>query len=193
MNDAIDDVLRGTAVAAVAKRHSVPRVTLLYRMTVKTPKKRQMDPQLVLTREEEDVLVTWITTVVKAWFPITKTELLDRSQRIIKELNCKSPFVDIWPGRTWFLAFFKRYPNIISRMAQNLTSNRASVREESLSRWFEEISNCLKENKHENFLEQPERVFNLDESAFFLNPKGNKVLCVKGEKNVYQQVNADEK
>ncbi|KAJ8894517.1 hypothetical protein PR048_007174 [Dryococelus australis] len=78
-------------------------------------------------------------------------------------------------------------------MAQNLTSSRASVREESLSRWFEEINNYLKENKYENIREQPERVFNLDENAFFLNPKGNKALCVKGGKNIYRQVNADEK
>ncbi|KAJ8879233.1 hypothetical protein PR048_019839 [Dryococelus australis] len=180
MNDATDDVLRGTAVTTAAKRHSVSRVTLLYKMTGKTPRKRQMGPQPVLTREEEDVLATWITTVAKAGYPITKTELLDSVQHIIKERNRKNPFVDNLPGRTWFLAFLKRHPNI-------------TIREESLSRWFEETDNYLKENKYENILEQSERVFNLDESAFFLNHKGNKVLCVKGEKNVYQQVNTDEK
>ncbi|KAJ8887474.1 hypothetical protein PR048_013689, partial [Dryococelus australis] len=145
INDAIDDVLRGTAVATAAKCHSVPRVTLLYKMTGRTPRKRQMGPQPMLTREQDDVLVTWITTVAKAGFPITKTELLDIGHQ------------------------------------------------ESRSRWFEEINNYLNENNYENILDQPERVSNLDESTFFLNTKGNKVLRVKVEKNVYQQASADEK
>ncbi|KAJ8892608.1 hypothetical protein PR048_005189 [Dryococelus australis] len=65
MNDATDYVLKGTAVATAVKRDSVPRVTLLYKMTGKTPRKRQTGLQPVLTREEENVLVTWITTVSK--------------------------------------------------------------------------------------------------------------------------------
>ncbi|KAJ8897978.1 hypothetical protein PR048_003338 [Dryococelus australis] len=147
----------------------------------------------MLTREEENILVRWISTVAKAGFQIAKTELLNSVQQIIKELNHKYPFVGTRPGQTWFLTFLNGHPNITSRMAQNLTSGRASVLEECLSRWFEEINNHLKENKYENILEQPERVFNIDESTLFPNPKGNKVLCVKGEKNVYEQVNADEK
>jgi hypothetical protein len=39
----------------------------------------------------------------------------------------------------------------------------------------------------------PKRVFNADEAAFFLNPKGNKVLFSRGEKCVYSIVNNDEK
>ncbi|KAJ8882898.1 hypothetical protein PR048_014724 [Dryococelus australis] len=53
-------------VATESKCHSVPRVTLLYKITGETPIKRQMGPQPVLTREEEDVLVTWITAVARA-------------------------------------------------------------------------------------------------------------------------------
>ncbi|KAH1028858.1 hypothetical protein HUJ05_002181 [Dendroctonus ponderosae] len=32
---------------------------------------------------------------------------------------------------------------------------------------------------------QPKRVFNANESAFYLNPKGSKVLAKKGDKNIY--------
>ncbi|KAJ8872663.1 hypothetical protein PR048_026274 [Dryococelus australis] len=134
-----------------------------------------MCPQPMLTREEEDVLVKWITTVAKERFPITKTELLDSLQHIINELNLKNLFVDNRPVRTWFLAFLKHHPNITSRMAQNLTSSRTSKTNMRI------------------FLNKPKSVFNLVENAFFLIPKGKKVVCVKGEKNVYQQVNADEK
>ncbi|KAJ8887516.1 hypothetical protein PR048_013732 [Dryococelus australis] len=72
------------------------------------------------------------------------------------------------------------------------TAGGTAAKSHSVPR-FEEINNYLKESNYENILEKPERVFNLVASAFFLNPKGNKVLRAKGEKNVYQQVNADEK
>ena len=39
----------------------------------------------------------------------------------------------------------------------------------------------------------PPRLFNCNETAFFLNPKGTKVLAGKGDKTIYQQVNSDDK
>ncbi|KAH9631277.1 hypothetical protein HF086_003713 [Spodoptera exigua] len=64
---------------------------------------------------------------------------------------------------------------------------------EALSNWFSEISEFFKEKSLESVTRTPKRVFNCDETAFFLNPKGNKVLAVTGKKTVYQKVNADEK
>lgn len=42
-------------------------------------------------------------------------------------------------------------------------------------------------------MSDPSRVYNADEAAFFLNPKGQKVLVPRGEKSVYSLVNTDEK
>lgn len=41
-------------------------------------------------------------------------------------------------------------------------------------------------------IKEPERIFNTDESAFFLSPKAGKVLAKKGEKHIYQ-TSGDEK
>lgn len=193
MNLAVDAVRKGMPVATAAKRFSVPRITLMYKAKGKTPQHRRMGPDTVLKKEEENLLVQWILTMAKAGFPLTKTELLDSVQHLIQELKRKNPFVHNRPGKTWYNAFIKRHPNIGIRMAQNLTSSRAAVKEEALKRWYKEVDEYLTENNFKAILEQPARVFNLDETAFFLNPKGNKVLVLKGEKNVYQQVNADEK
>ena len=128
-----------------------------------------------------------------AGFPITKAELLDSVQHLIEELKRQNPFVGNRLGKTWYNAFLKCHPSIAIRMAQNLTSSRAAVTEEALKRWYREVDEYLIENNFKVILEQPARAFNLDETAFFLNPKGNKVLALRGDKNVYQQVNADEK
>ena len=39
----------------------------------------------------------------------------------------------------------------------------------------------------------PSRLINFDETAFFLNQKGTKVLAGKGDKTIYQRVNSDDK
>ncbi|KAJ8932035.1 hypothetical protein NQ314_015008 [Rhamnusium bicolor] len=77
-------------------------------------------------------------------------------------------------------------------MSQNLTSNRANVSEENIRLWFKEVETYLQDNKHFDIVSDPSRVFNTDETAFFLNPKGGKVLARRGEKAVYSR-SGDEK
>lgn len=193
MANAIRDVLAGTPCATAAKQYSVPRITLMYKVKGKTPKYRRMGPDTVLSKDEEDLLAEWVVRVSKAGFPVTRVELLDSVQHLIKELKRDSPFTNDRPGRTWFNSFLKRNPNISIRVAQNLTSSRAAVRKETLLKWFQEIQEYLTEKNYLEIIEDPTRVFNLDESAFFLNPKANKVLALKGQKSIYQQINSDEK
>lgn len=42
-------------------------------------------------------------------------------------------------------------------------------------------------------LKDPRRVFNTDETAFYLNPNPGKVLAAKGRKNLYTAAGNDEK
>nr|XP_023026362.1 chromatin assembly factor 1 subunit A-like [Leptinotarsa decemlineata] len=44
-----------------------------------------------------------------------------------------------------------------------------------------------------NILDDPSRVYNCNETAFFVSPKENKVIVKKGEKVVYNFINNDEK
>lgn len=193
MESALAAVSRGESVASAAKSNGVPRSTLISRVKGNVQRFRQMGPESVLTKEEEKNIVRWIFTMAKAGFPIGKESLLTSVQHLIKELKRKNPFKDDRPGRKWYYSFLKRNPEVSTRTAQNLTLSRASVTKEHLDHWFLEISTYLKEHKFDEVLNDPKRIFNGDESAFFLNPKGSKVLAQKGDKTVYQQVNSDEK
>ena len=76
-------------------------------------------------------------------------------------------------------------------MCQNLSSSRASATEEKLRSWFKEVEEYL---KLLDLLDiEGSRVFNMDESAFYLIPKGEKVLARKGVKAIYKVVNGDDK
>ncbi|CAG9828044.1 unnamed protein product [Diabrotica balteata] len=69
---AIEDVRLGMSIASAAKRHQVPRVTLLYKVKGKTPISRRTAPKTILTSDEENLLVQWILDSSEAKFPITQ-------------------------------------------------------------------------------------------------------------------------
>ena len=80
----------------------------------------------------------------------------------------------------------RRHSHLRQRIAQNLTSTRASVTEEDLRQWFSKIRNYLTTKE---LLEiDSKRIFNLDESAFMLVPNDNTVITEKGARAPYQIV-----
>ncbi|XP_022835853.1 tigger transposable element-derived protein 1-like [Spodoptera litura] len=193
MEAAIRECRRGVATSTAAKKFGVPRVTLLNKVKGKTPIKRKMGRACYISDDTEALLVNWAKALVKRGFPIGKENLQDSVKKIVDDLNLETPFKNGRPGKRWYNSFLKRHPELIPRQPQNLTSSRAAVTTSQLKNWYKEVSMYLQENNHTNILAEPHRIFNMDETAFFFNPKGNKVLAPKGEKSVYQQVNSDEK
>lgn len=123
--------------------------------------------------------------MAKMGFPITRLQLLDSVAILVTKLKRPNTFNDGRPGRHWYEGFLKRHPEITQRMSQNLCASRAAVTELKLKNWFDEIKNYFEEQKIQ--IDEPERVFNADESAFFLSPKGSSVLAQKGSKIVYDR------
>jgi hypothetical protein len=77
----------GIPVATAAKRHKVPRTTLLYKKTGKYPVERKIGAPTVLKKEEEAALVTWLKG--DRGFPVTKEQLMESVRQIIK--NTEKP------------------------------------------------------------------------------------------------------
>lgn len=194
MEAALQDVREnGLAIKQAASKHGVPRMTLSDKLKGNTPEGRKMGPQTWLTEDEEKMLVEWALTLCKAGFPLTMEDLQNSVQQLTKELQRNFPFTDGRPGRTWCTAFLTRHPTLTLRTPQNLTASRAAVTQTRIREWYQEVFSYLQENHLEDVLSEPKRIFNGDESAFFLNPKGSKVLAKKGDKCIFQQVNCDEK
>lgn len=191
---AYNDAKSGSSISAASKKYNVPYSTLAYKLAGKTPlERRRQGPKSILSDEQENILVIWIKDMAKAGFPVTVSQLQDSVSKLIVELQIENPFTNNRPGKRWNKSFQNRHPEISLRTTQNLTESRAAVTAEALAKWFAEVMKYLSDNNLKTVLENPQRVFNCDESAFFLNPKGNKVLAAKGDKTIYQKVNADEK
>ena len=52
--------------------------------------------------------------------------------------------------------------------------------------WFSDVKTLASERKAMDALNDPNRVFNLDETCFILKDKSPKVIAVKGTKHVYE-------
>lgn len=165
---AASEVSQGVPLSTAAKNHHVPRTTLRrYVQEGGSIKFKKMGRPPVLTKQEEQMLVLWIASVAEAGFPVTKEDLLDSVQKLLKELGRENDFIDDRPGRAWYECFLKRNPSVTSRVAQNLTASRASVTPQHLQKWFSDVFLYLKDKKLDRILQEPDRVFNADESAFF--------------------------
>lgn len=124
-------------------------------------------------------------------FPVTKSILISSVASLVKELHRKNPFTKNRPGRSWYEGFRKRHPELALRIAQNLSFSRSSVTEIALRKWFAEVKTHLDKESAADL--DATRIFNCDESAFFLSPKGEKVLVKKGDKAVYNFIHNDNK
>ncbi|KAJ8941959.1 hypothetical protein NQ314_010178 [Rhamnusium bicolor] len=193
MQHALDAVRRGVSVSSASKQYKIPRITLLYKAKGKYAVNCRMGPETTLTSIEEDLLVKWLLSIADAGFPATRVQLLDSVQIIMQKLDRPNKFKNNRPGKKWFRCFLNRHPQLSERLTQNLTKSRSEVNEEKLRKWFDEIKDYVKSKKLEDVFEDPKRIFNTDETAFFLSPKGIKCLVRKGDKTAYNFINNDEK
>ncbi|CAG4960819.1 unnamed protein product [Colias eurytheme] len=81
------------------------------------------------------------------------------------------------------------------RVPQSLTTCRAIVSEENIRSWFSKIRQYFVENDLMELLQDPKRIFNCDESGFYLSPQEKQVLVRKGSKkeSLYSRTTDDEK
>ncbi|KAG5865917.1 hypothetical protein JTB14_028088 [Gonioctena quinquepunctata] len=139
-----------------------------------------MGPKTFLKQNEKEKLVEWIKE--EGFSTKKKDHLILTVQTIIVNSGCNTPFVGNKPGKKWLQLFLKRHPDLSQRIPETLTSVRASVTESQLKRGFREVEESLKSDNF--FKANPQRVFNLDESAFQLCPKSGKAIGPREEKNI---------
>lgn len=136
------------------------------------------------------MLVNWIKAMGSRGFPITSSDLISSVSKIAAEMNISGNFKNAMPGKKWLMLFRQRH-NLVRREVEKLTSSRARCTEEGIKCWFQKVEDYFVQKKLT--FDDPRRIFNMDESAFLLCPKGEKVLTIKGTRNVYEVCSSNEK
>lgn len=185
LRQAIDAVqTAGSSLRAAARIFNVPVSTLSYKLRGIRPIERKMGPQSMLGSNMENKIVKCLFTLADAGFPITKEQLMDNVTNLAQKQEV-NPFKNGRPSNKWFQLFRSRHPMISMRVAQNISRARAGVTEENLRNWFRNVEKFCETNNCTEALSDPKRIYNLDESAFFLSPEVGKVMSKKGARTVY--------
>ncbi|KAK9694568.1 hypothetical protein QE152_g33436 [Popillia japonica] len=134
----------------------------------------KLQAQAILTRNG-----LWNYVSGKTLRPTTEGSELEKWDQ--EDLNAKSELILISPGE------LKQIKNYISvREAEGINKSRAIVTEEFIRTWFRDLSKFLESKNCKDIMDNPQRIFNGDESGFALCPKTGKVLAQRGWKNSYQ-------
>ncbi|XP_033223648.1 uncharacterized protein LOC117177211 [Belonocnema kinseyi] len=192
VENALAEIKKGMSIRNASKIFQIPRTTLLYKHTGKSPISAKKGPALVLTDKEESQLVQWFMNVSAKGFTVTKQQLLDSVQILVnKVVKRKTPFCDGRPGRHWYEKYIRRHPNLSQKIEENSGERRAPLSEERIKKWFLEVKKLLYEKDLLDI--HPSRIFTCDEAAFFLNPEGDKTIIQRGSKTVHNLAKSNDK
>lgn len=168
---ALEAIRDGTPIATASKKYKVPRTTLRNKVCGKAPETSgRLGREAVLGNGVEDRLAQWLLQTSKMGFPINKDSLLYSVKQLVEIEKLPNPFKNNVPGRKWFEGFLRRHPRIAHKKAEHLCKARAILTESRIRLWFSDLRDQLSEKV--DILQDPRRVFNMDETVVYLSPKG---------------------
>lgn len=177
---ALESVAGGTSLRAAAKMFNI-RVTTLYDRKKAVNRRDAAGKPTVLSPSEELEIVGWLEDMAAAGHPICEEILKINVAQYAKQLGKSEAFRSGIPSRGWVLRFLKRHPTISKRTA-NPISKRRIVTPDEVRLWFQEVERYLAKHDYLDILNHPDRIFNMDESAFEMapNPRKKKVFAKRG-------------
>nr|XP_029719805.1 uncharacterized protein LOC115262004 [Aedes albopictus] len=180
-------IASGKTVYAGCKQFGIPMSTIRYRMSELWKEKYKPGPESVLTKSEEQKIVRWLGDMQDRGFPVSRRTLRFKvSEFLSSDPSRITPFRNNQPGRKWLIGFMRRNPGFSFRTLEAVSSAGGRVTEKDIRGWFQMIEMWLTENHMREILNDPGRVFNGDETSFYLHPKTKEVIARTGSRNVYE-------
>lgn len=186
LNNALHAVIEEKVkIREAGRRFNIPERTLRRRLISRNFEKRKLGPSSCLGYEAEKKLVSHIQKLQAAGFaPNRKTvQKLAYDLAISCGLSHKFNSERQLAGRDWFKSFMERNINLSLRKAEGISVLRAQgMNREEVNKYFDLLTATLQEH---GLLGKPGNVFNVDETGLQLNNKPDKVIAVKGSKDVH--------
>ena len=170
MKKAIDEVSRGCSIRSAAIMYGIPRSTLSDHVNGKSSGR---SGGAYLSQEEELELADFLCEAASIGIPRTRKDVLALVQNI---LSSRGRDVTVTMG--WMDRFMQRHPRISLKSAVPLSKSRAKATDaDALQKYFDLLETCFKDNG----IEDPDQIYNRDETGLPMNPPSQKVLASKGK------------
>lgn len=172
LQSCINAIANGMSQRIACATYGIPRSTL--KTKIKGDFCNKPGGQTVFTRDEEESFVSHVVTLSEFGFPINLNELryivaayLTKKGRIVKQFKINIP------GYEWARSFLMSHPILTERFAANIKKARASVTQEVLSKYIDNLKEVVNGVP-------PTNLWNYDETNLTDDPGNKKVLCKKG-------------
>lgn len=133
----MEEIKAGRSIRQTSKKYNIPKTTLQNKKCgLLKPTIGKNGPSCILGDSDESKLVEWVIYVSDRGFPVTKLQLINSVQMLLKASKKKTMFKNQRLGRRWYEAFLVRHPEICDKFSQNLLYTRASVTEKCIRGWF---------------------------------------------------------
>lgn len=183
------------SLSKASRTYNIPKGTLHNKVHNKVPIAARKGPKPILSKEEELKIEKWIIHKASLGYPLHPDDVKRTVKMFINSIPITrgKTFPNDGPGNKWMNLFLKRHPKITKRTAEVISRGRAAVTEESLKKWFDEVHDHLESENNLDVLNDPSRVFNLDETGVQLCPKTGKILALKNYRHTFEIAAGKEK
>lgn len=173
------------SIRGSAKKFNIPFDTLR-RYVINPPTKLGSGRCTYLTAIEEECLVRAMQYTAACGYPFDRADLITMVESYLLYSGKTSVFPKGTPGPDWVRNFEKRWSKELGkRKPEILTKSRAnSLVTDVIDEFYATYENILIEN---NLLDQPHRIFNVDETGLATNPISCKVYVEKRSRNSYME------
>lgn len=132
-----------------------------------------------------EILVKWMEETTEKEFSFVYSDILFIVPKILKEMNLDTHIFNGKLGKKWLQLFMKKHPSMAKCIVNKVINSRSFVTKEQILNWFSNVESFLTENNVKDIFQNPSRVFNAEEFGFMMCPKGENILSIYGQKNIY--------
>lgn len=170
----------GFSIRRAALKANVPYSTLQDKTSGKNQLGGKWGKQPLFTETEEGQLADHILKQSRCGYGVTKKHLKTIASELLHAKNVARSKVRRLVTNGWIRGFLRRWPQFRTRKPQQLNMNRAySTSKSAVTAYFNELKNIL--DKYD-LKDQPQRIFNVDETGFLGEDSPPKVIAPKNFK-----------
>ena len=174
MTNALSAVKGGMSLGKAAKEFGVPKQTISDRIRGRWTKQLKPGRPTELSVDEEEALIYYIKYMASIAHSLSVAAIKVFASNIARRKGATRFNKETGPGNTWWIKFKKRHSKELTlRKPDNLDRGPSRMANENVMRQhFTLLGETLDKLGIKN---QPERIFNCDESGVSMNMKTGKV------------------
>lgn len=185
----VDVQTKKLSIGRAANTYNVPKTTIydyLKKAPIKLPRTGRKP---LFTDQQEKELVDYIIKCSKLYYGLTIKKIRQIAYQYAEKNRLPHNFdrVKQLAGKDWYYSFMKRHPSISLRTPEATSLNRITAFNEADVKVFYDNLKAIQDKHHI----QPDKIFNVDETGISTVQKNQKIVAIRGQKQVGKATSAE--